>query len=80
MSNKTIRISEGGWSWLALLIGPFWYLLNGLWKKGLFLLAIVIISVGLAAPFILIYCAVKAKTDLYEKKIIDQSKVDIDKI
>jgi hypothetical protein len=78
--EKSKRISVSGWSWSALLLGPFLYLINGLWKKGLFLLAIVLISVGLAAPFIWIYCAMRAKTDLYEQKLCDKSRFNIDKI
>ena len=77
MSKKNL---SSGWSWNALLLGPFWYLLNGLTKKGLFLLAIALFSIGLAAPFIWIYCAVRAKTDLYERRLSDKSRYDIDNI
>jgi hypothetical protein len=78
MSQK--YYSQAGWSWSALLLGPFWYLSNGLTKKGLFLLAIALLSVGLAAPFIWIYCAVRAKTDLYERRLFDKTRFDINKI
>jgi hypothetical protein len=79
--TKNIRtIPSGGWSWSALLLGPFWYLSHGLTKKGLFLLAIALLSVGLAAPFIWVYCAVRAKTDFYECHLSDRSRYDIDKI
>lgn len=79
LSDKAEK-SGVGWSWSALLLGPFWYLSNGITKKGIFFLAIVIISVGLAAPFVWIYCAVRAKTDLYEQKLFDKSKFNLDKI
>jgi len=69
-----------GWSWAALLIGPFWYIMQGLWGKGVFLLALSIITLGLGVPFIWIYCAAKAKSDLYERKLSKKSKFDIDNI
>ncbi len=65
-----------GWNWFALFIGPFWYIFNGLLKKGIILLVIVIISIGLAAPFVWIYCAVRANPDLYEKKLFDKSRLN----
>ena len=72
--------ASSGWSWSALLLGPFWYFSNGLVKKGLFLLAIALFSVGLAAPFIWVYCAVRAKSDLYEKRLIEKTRYDIGQI
>jgi O-antigen ligase len=78
MDNSTLP--PRGWSWTALVIGPFWYLSHGLTKKGIVLLAIALLSVGLAAPFIWIYCAVRAQSDLYERRLFDKSRFDIDKI
>ncbi len=72
--------NDTGWSWLALLVGPFWYLTHGLTKKGLILLSITLLSVGLAAPFVWIYCAVRAKTDLYESRLFNKSRFDVDTI
>lgn len=74
------EIANNGWSWSAMLLGPFWYLSNGLTKKGLILLAIALLSVGLAAPFIWIYCAVRAKTDFYEDRLSNKTRFDINKI
>jgi len=74
------KSNNTGWSWLALLIGPFWYLSNGLTKKGLFLLAIALFSVGLGAPFVWVYCAVRGKSDLYERQLFDKTRFDVSKI
>jgi len=78
--NSTNKISKTEWSWTAFILGPFWYLLKGLTKKGFFLLAVVVLSAGLAAPFIWIYCGVRAKNDLYERNLYDKSRFDMDKI
>jgi hypothetical protein len=78
--TTTDKMLNGGWSWTALILGPFWYLMNGLTKKGIFLLIVAVISIGLAAPFIWIYCAVRAKADFYESKLSAKSRFDIDKI
>jgi hypothetical protein len=77
---KNENIPTNGWSWLALIIGPFWYFTHGLVGKGAILLLISILSVGLAAPFVWIYCALRAKTDLHEKTLYNKSRISIEKI
>ena len=74
------NIPASGWSWLALIIGPFWYFIIGLVGKGVVLLLISILSVGFAAPFVWIYCALRAKTDLHEKTLYNKSRINIEKI
>ena len=74
------NIPASGWSWLALIIGPFWYFIYGLVGKGAVLLLISILSFGFAAPFVWIYCALRAKTDLHEKTLYNKSRINIEKI
>lgn len=69
-----------GWSWIAFFLGPIWYFNNGLFKKASFLLLVCIFSLFLALPFILIYCGVSARDDLYEFKLKEKSKINISAI
>ena len=69
-----------GWNWNALLLGPLWYISNGLAKKGYTLLAISIFSLGFAVPFIWVYSAIRANTDFVEQSLQNKSRYDIDKI
>jgi hypothetical protein len=61
--NPPPRLS---WNWAAALLGPFWYLWRGLWAHFCALTAVVLLSGGLLAPFVWLYCAVKANEDLWE--------------
>ncbi len=54
------------WNWAAALLGPFWYLWRGLWAHFCALAAVVLLSGGLLAPFVWLYCALKANEDLWE--------------
>jgi len=57
-------------NWLALVLGPFWYFLMGLWAHGAILLAIVLLSAGVLAPLVWIYAALKANEDLLDARIM----------
>jgi len=70
-------MKDSGWSWAAFFLGPIWYLSNGLVKKGFIMVLIVVISCFLAIPFILIYCGVKGKSDLYEMNLRTKSRIDL---
>lgn len=77
---NNLSYKSGGWNWLAFLLGPFWYLINGLIIKGVILLLISIITLGYAIPIVWIYCALRGNSDLYEKKLKSKSKIDLNKI
>lgn len=61
--NPPPRLS---WNWAAALLGPFWYLWQGLWAHFCALAAVVLLSGGLLLPFVWLYCALKANEDLWE--------------
>lgn len=63
--NPPPRLS---WNWAAALLGPFWYLGMGLWAHFSALIAIVLLSGGLLAPLVWVYCALKANEDLWEAR------------
>src|SRR3972149_1875276 len=55
-----------GWNWTALILGPFWYILQGLWVHGAILLSLVVVTGGLFIPLVWLYAALKADEDLLE--------------
>ena len=59
----------GGWHWPAFFLGPFWYVFNGMTSKGVWLLALCILSALLAVPFVMFYCGAKGKGDLYNHSL-----------
>lgn len=75
ISNKS-----SGWNWSSFILGPFWYLANGLIGKGLVLLIIAFITLGFGIPIIWLYCGFKGNSDLYEKKLKSKSRIDLNKI
>ncbi|MDR7556090.1 MAG: hypothetical protein QN157_10845 [Armatimonadota bacterium] len=54
---------------LALILGPVWYLLVGLWVHATILLTIAFVSGGLLAPIVWLYCGFKANEDLLEFRV-----------
>ena len=78
LNNKPNKTS--GWNWLSFILGPLWYLSNGLIGKGFFLLIISIITLGFGIPIIWLYCGLRANSDLYEKKMRDKSRIDLNKL
>jgi len=74
------KYTSSGWNWLSFLFGPFWYLFNGLVGKGIILLIITVFTIGFGAPIIWIYCGLRGNSDLYEKKLKNKSRIDLNKI
>ncbi|MDR7417653.1 MAG: hypothetical protein QN178_01940 [Armatimonadota bacterium] len=58
---------------LALVLGPVYYLLVGLWTHAAIMTSLVILSGGLLAPVVWIYCGVKANEDLLEFRVANRS-------
>jgi hypothetical protein len=53
------------WNWAAFLFGGFWYLVKGLWVKGLAILVISLFSHGVAIPLLWVYAGVFGNWDRY---------------
>jgi len=62
-----------GFNWLALILGPIWYFLVGMWVHGSILLSIAFLSGGLLAPFVWLYAGLKANEDLLDYRIMQRS-------
>jgi hypothetical protein len=75
-ASDDARPSEG-WSLGALLFGPFWYLWHGVFAKGLGLLAIAVLTAGLAAPVVWIYCGWRGRSDVFERELSKMGAADI---
>jgi hypothetical protein len=58
---------------LALVLGPIWYFLVGLWVHGVILLSIIFLSGGLLLPFVWLYAALKADEDLLDARLMKRS-------
>jgi len=57
-------------NWLALVLGPFWYFLVGLWVHGSILLTLAFLSGGILIPFVWLYAALKANEDLLDARVM----------
>ncbi len=57
----------------ALILGPVWYLLAGLWVHVSIFFSLVFVSGGLLAPFVWVYCGFKANEDLLEFRVSRRS-------
>ncbi len=60
-------------NWWALALGPFWYLVRGLWVHASILFALVFLSGGTLFPFVWLYAGLKANEDLLEVRIAQKS-------
>ncbi|MDR7421157.1 MAG: hypothetical protein QN159_01635 [Armatimonadota bacterium] len=60
-------------NWLALVLGPVWYLLVGLWVHASIMATLVGLSGGLLAPIVWLYCGFKANEDLLEFRVASRS-------
>lgn len=60
-------------NWLALILGPFWYFLRGMWVHGFILLTLAFLSAGLLVPLIWLYAGLKANEDLLDARIMRRS-------
>lgn len=61
------------WNWVALILGPLYYVLVGLWTHAAILGLLVILSAGLLAPLVWLYCGLKANEDLLEFRVASKS-------
>ena len=60
-------------NWLALILGPIWYLLVGLWVHASILISLLFLSGGALFPIVWLYCGLKANEDLLEFRIARQN-------
>ena len=68
---------RAGWDWFAFLFGPFWYLANGVIGKGVWLLVVCVLTVGLGAPFVWIFRGAKGRSDRCEYRLRNKNQYDI---
>ena len=61
------------WNWAALVLGPFWYLFQGLWVHGVMLASLAFLSGGMLAPLVWLYAGLKGNEDLLEFRIARRS-------
>lgn len=60
-------------NWLALILGPFWYFVTGMWIHGVILLTLVFLSGGLLLPLVWLYAALKADEDFLDHRLMRRS-------
>lgn len=61
-----VRIRKDGKNIKAMVIGPFWYINKRMYKKGIILLLIVILTLGAGLIPVWVYCSYNANRDLYK--------------
>lgn len=71
---------RGGWDWLAFILGPIWYFVKGMISKGTLLSVICLLTLGLGAPFVWIYCGARGKADHYEFRLRQKNTFDINRL
>ncbi len=71
---------RAGWDWFANLLGPFWYFSKGMAGKGLWLLLVCMVTLGLGAPFVWIYCGAKARSDYFEYQLRKKNRYDVNEL
>lgn len=74
------KYKQSGWNWASFILGPFWYMANEMAGKGIVLLFIALITLGLGAPVIWLYCGLKGNSDLYEKRLRQKSQFHLDRL
>lgn len=57
-------------NWPALVLGPFWYFVAGLWVHASILLTLAFLSGGILVPFVWLYAGLKANEDLLDARIM----------
>jgi hypothetical protein len=60
-------------NWIALILGPVYYLLVGLWTHVAIMLVLIGLSGGLLAPLVWVYCGLKANEDFLEFRVASRS-------
>lgn len=61
------------WNWAALILGPIWYVVHGLWVHAIVLASLTFLSGGLLAPLVWLYAGLKGSEDLLEFRIAHRS-------
>lgn len=56
-------------NWVALILGPVWYLLVGLWVHASILLSMLFLTGGALCPIVWLYCGLKGNEDLLEFRV-----------
>jgi hypothetical protein len=56
-------------NWPALILGPIWYLLVGLWVHASILFSLLFLTGGALFPIVWLYCGLKANEDLLEFRV-----------
>lgn len=57
------------WNWYAALFSPLWFLVKGMWVKGLIFFVLAFLTSGIATLFIGIYGGSRGTYDLYLAKV-----------
>jgi hypothetical protein len=60
-------------NWAAFILGPVYYLLVGLWVHASIMAILVVVSGGLLAPVVWLYCGLKANEDVLEFRVASKS-------
>lgn len=63
---KRVGVQKSGWNTHAALFGPFWYFYRGMAGKGLVLLLISLVTLGIGIIPVWIYCGCNGNKDLYK--------------
>ena len=56
---------SASWNWPAFFLGWLWYLVKGMWAKALITLVLVVVTAGILAIPVWIYCAIAGNYDYY---------------
>lgn len=62
---KIVRVRKKGWNTYAALGGPFWYIAMGMYGKGLVMLLIAAVTIGVGIIPIWLYCGFRGNRDFY---------------
>ncbi len=62
-----------GWNWWAFVLGPVWFVAEGLWVHGIILLTLVGLSGGILLPFVMLYSGAKANETLQDFRLAKHS-------
>lgn len=57
------------WNWYAFFFSPIWFLVKGMWIKGIIFCIVAMLTSGIATPFIGIYGGLRGTYDLYLSKV-----------
>ena len=57
------------WSWVGFFFAAIWYLVKGMWAKVLIMVGVLIVSGGILAIPLWLYCGICGKWDYYLWKV-----------